>query len=282
MLFAALAFAPQPRPTSARGGVASVQPRLCTSADGDADLISLSELEAVADRLGCKLQVNSVGPAYKLELLWGSQVAKQLIGGDPSRPDLLGASDGFSQPTGVVHLETIQLRRFTGYWRRSWSRRYEEVPRLSRQGLGLLLSVAVAAWIRERDPFGCKRAQLLAIYDSEEQHKTLVRYYRRLGFTTMREVGDDWRGAADRMVSGAAALAPLPAPRPAASPPLSSSPLAPPCCPAARHSRAMGRFSLARAPAGVGRRGHSDGGGRLRVPRQVGRHGAGDASHGAR
>merc|ERR1740130_2432821 len=82
-----------------------------------------------------------------------------MIGGDPSRPELLGASDGFTQPTGVAHLETIQLRRFTGYWRRSWSRRYDETPKLDRQGLGLLLSVAVAAWIVEKDPFGVQEVQ---------------------------------------------------------------------------------------------------------------------------
>lgn len=167
-----------------------------------ADLITLSEVEAVAARLGCRLEVQSMGPAYKVELLWASDVAGQMVGGDPSRPDLLGSSEGFTQPTGVVHLENIQLRRFTGYWRRSWSRRYEAVPRLKREGLGLLLSAGVAAWIRERDPFGCQRMQLLAIYDEEKQHKTLVRYYRRLGFTRIRDVGDDWRGAADRMVWG--------------------------------------------------------------------------------
>ena len=47
-----------------------------------------------------------------------------------------------------------------------------------------------------------KRAQLLAIFDDEKQHKTLVRYYRKLGFAEMRDVGDDWRGLADRAVWG--------------------------------------------------------------------------------
>ena len=98
------------------------QPLLC-AADDRCGAISLAEVGEVAERLGCKLAVNSVGPGYKLELLWGDDMAGQMIGGDPSRPELLGASDGFTQPTGVAHLETIQLRRFTGYWRRSWSRR---------------------------------------------------------------------------------------------------------------------------------------------------------------
>ena len=125
-------------------------------------LITLAETEAAAARLGCRLVVQSTGPAYKLELLWDDAMAGQMIGGAPSRPDLLGSTEGFSQPNGVVHLENIQIRRFTGYWRRSWSRRYQEAPRLERQGLGLLLSVAIFAWINERDPFKCRRAQLLA------------------------------------------------------------------------------------------------------------------------
>ena len=37
--------------------------------------------------------------------------------------------------------------------------RYDETPKLDRQGLGLLLSVAVAAWIVEKDPFGVQEVQ---------------------------------------------------------------------------------------------------------------------------
>ena len=37
--------------------------------------------------------------------------------------------------------------------------RYDETPKLDRQGLGLLLSVAVAAWIVEKDPFGVQDVQ---------------------------------------------------------------------------------------------------------------------------
>ena len=120
---ACAAFAPQrfPLGPSLRAARAR-QPLLC-AADDRCGAISLAEVGEVAERLGCKLAVNSVGPGYKLELLWGDDMAGQMIGGDPSRPELLGASDGFTQPTGVAHLETIQLRRFTGYWRRSWSRR---------------------------------------------------------------------------------------------------------------------------------------------------------------
>ena len=199
IVFATTAFAPQQRPPLRPAAARTPSLRLAAS---DGELIQLSEVEEVAARLGCRLAVSSIGPAYKVELLWASDVAQQMIGGDASRPDLLGSSEGFTQPTGVVHLENIQLRRFTGYWRRSWSRRYEATPKLKRRHLGLLVSVGVAAWIKEQDPFQCQRMQLLAIFDEEKQHATLVRYYRRLGFKEMRDVGDDFRGVADRMVWG--------------------------------------------------------------------------------
>ena len=120
---ACAAFAPQRYPLGSSPRATRARPALLCAADDRCGAISLAEVGEVAERLGCKLAVNSVGPGYKLELLWGDDMAGQMIGGDPSRPELLGASDGFTQPTGVAHLETIQLRRFTGYWRRSWSRR---------------------------------------------------------------------------------------------------------------------------------------------------------------
>ena len=123
------AFAPQQHPLGASPRVTRARPPLLCAADDRCGAISLAEVGEVAERLGCKLAVNSMGPGYKLELLWGDEMAGQMIGGDPSRPELLGASDGFTQPTGVAHLETIQLRCFTGYWRRSWSRRCMTNPR---------------------------------------------------------------------------------------------------------------------------------------------------------
>jgi hypothetical protein len=49
---------------------------------------------------------------------------------------------------------------------------------------------------------GCKRAELLAIYDFEDQHKRLVRYYKIAGFTALREVGDELSSVNDRLVWG--------------------------------------------------------------------------------
>ena len=113
-------------------------------------------------------------------------------------PELLGYSDGFTQPGGAVHLETIEVRKFTGFWSRRTERGGKRYAAARRLNPGLLVAAAVACWIRERDPFKCTSAQLLAIKDDERQHRQLVRFYRRLGYTPLREVGSDLRSIADQ------------------------------------------------------------------------------------
>ena len=179
-------------------------PSMCAAAAADGTL-TLADCEAAAARLGCALRPTSVGPAFRVELAW--EGGRALAGGDPAQPELLGYSEGFSQPTGCVHLESLQVRRFSGYWsrqRRDQKARYDAAPRPSDQSLGVLLSAAVACWILERDPFKCGRAQLLAINDNPRQGRVLARYYRRLGFATLREVGDEggMRDFADQVVWG--------------------------------------------------------------------------------
>ena len=72
------------------------------------------------------------------------------------------------------------------------------------QGVGPLIWCAVFAWALETTP--CRRARLLAIRDGDAQHRRLVRYFQRLGFEPVREVG---AAAADlplRLVWGGAGL----------------------------------------------------------------------------
>ncbi len=158
--------------------------------------LSLEEVRAAASRINCELRVQATGPSYRIELLWrpGSDQVLPTVpvfgGEDAPPPELLGFSNGYTQPFGAAHLETIQVRKFTGYWARRRSRggaRYENAPRTS-QGLGLLIGAAVICWIREYSPFKNNKAELLAIRDDARQHKTLVRYYRYLGFETLRDV----------------------------------------------------------------------------------------------
>lgn len=118
----------------------------------------------------------------------------------------VGKTSGWAQPWGVMHLETIEVRRFTGYWSKNPAAEEEESEELSdfdsstadqekksyeaiakiARWFGLLLSVSIGCWNRERSPFFCKEAHLLAIRDEDFQHKRLVRYYKSLGFKTLR------------------------------------------------------------------------------------------------
>lgn len=102
-------------------------------------------------------------------------------------PLLLGELKGWALPTaGGLQLDTMRVQG----------------PLT--QGVGPLIWCAVFAWALEASP--CRRARLLAIRDGEAQHRRLVRYFQRLGFEPVREVG---AAAADlplRLVWGGAGL----------------------------------------------------------------------------
>ena len=70
--------------------------------------------------------------------------------------------------------------------------------------VGLLIWAATFAWALEHTP--CRAARLLAIRDDERQHRRLVRYFRGLGFTPLREVGAAPRDLPLRLVWGGAGL----------------------------------------------------------------------------
>jgi hypothetical protein len=71
-------------------------------------------------------------------------------------------------------------------------------------GVGLLIWAATFAWALERTP--CRSARLLAIRDGERQHRCLVRYFQRLGFEPLREVGGGLSDLPLRLVWGGAGL----------------------------------------------------------------------------
>jgi len=72
------------------------------------------------------------------------------------------------------------------------------------QGVGPLIWCAVFAWALEASP--CRRARLLAIRDGEAQHRRLVRYFQRLGFEPVRELGSGPLDLPQRLVWGGAGL----------------------------------------------------------------------------
>ena len=77
---------------------------------------------------------------------------------------------------------------------------------------GRVLAKAVLAYGFES---GCTKAEILAINDDEETHRTLVLYYRRLGFKSVHEVTDGvadlphmlvWGGVGTRMEAAVGAF----------------------------------------------------------------------------
>ena len=185
-------------------------PAVPCTCSASSDLITLAEVEAAAKRVGCEFSIKATGPAYRIELLWqeGKRLPApqvQTLGYNdepPPAPELLGYSSGFTQPDGTVHLEAIEIRKFTGFWARrkeSGAKRYAAARKLNP---GVLLAVGTCCWCREKSPFSVSKAELLCIKDDERQHRSLVRFYRRLGFSTLREIGSDIRSIADRIVWG--------------------------------------------------------------------------------
>ncbi len=82
-----------------------------------------------------------------------------------------------------------------------------KVGKNTNSNVGDLIWAATMAWALEETP--CRSARLLAIYDQNNQHKILQRYFRRRGFNTVRKVGSSpfdlplrlvWGGAGALMV----------------------------------------------------------------------------------
>ena len=124
----------------------------------------LDQLEAQAcDRgLLLRLQVRRPLRLWTLRLV----VAREA---EANSCELLGEMKGWAHP-GVTGLQLDTMR----------------VLPSAPPGVGDLIWAATTAWALETTP--CRRARLLAIRDSDDQHRRLVRYFRRRGFSTVREV----------------------------------------------------------------------------------------------
>jgi len=123
----------------------------------------LDGLEREAAGAGLVLRLRS-GPA----LPWrGLQVAVARRQGPTLK--LAGELRGWMLPTPAgLHLDTLRVTDGQG-------------------GVGPLIWAATMAWALEATP--CRRARFLAIRDGDHQHRRLVRYFRQLGFTPIRELG---------------------------------------------------------------------------------------------
>jgi hypothetical protein len=152
------------------------------TADPAALLPSLAAIEqrAAGRGLMLRLQVRRLLAVTTLRV-----VVARAREGQP--PLLLGELKGWALPTAAgLQLDTMRVQG----------------PQT--QAVGPLIWCAVFAWALEATP--CRTARLLAIRDGEAQHRRLVRYFRRLGFAAVQEVG---AAAADlplRLVWGGAGL----------------------------------------------------------------------------
>jgi hypothetical protein len=148
---------------------------------------TLADLEAEAGRRGLLLRLQVRRPAG---LAWTLRV------GVARRPEpgaisggllLLGELKGWALPTAEgLRLDTMRVQG-------------EDTA-----AVGPLIWAATFAWALEATP--CRRATILAIRDSDNQHRRLVRYFRQLGFTPLRELGAGPADLAPRLLWGGAGL----------------------------------------------------------------------------
>jgi len=164
-------------------------PRLLERTPNDA--LPLAALAAYGDDHGLllRLQIRRPGAlAWSLRVGVADRAPEAPEGGDGSQPlRLLGELKGWAVPTSAgLRLDTMR------------------VAAGAPPAVGPLIWAATFAWALEATP--CRSARLLAIHDGEQQHRRLVRYFRRLGFTPVRAVQ---AAAADlplRLVWGGAGL----------------------------------------------------------------------------
>lgn len=144
--------------------------------------LRLEALEARAAQRGLLLRLrapHSLG-------IWSLQVV--VARHRPTQPPLLlGEMKGWAIPTPAgLHLDTLRVQGDGTH------------------GVGVLIWAATFAWALEATP--CRRARLLAIRDEPEQHRRLVRYFVRLGFTAERELGAGVLDLGPRLLWGGSGL----------------------------------------------------------------------------
>ena len=144
--------------------------------------LDLRGVEALAAQRGLILRLR----APQRLGVWSLQVgvARPLGKGSAA---LLGELKGWALPTQAgLQLDTMRVQG------------------QATAGVGLLIWAATFAWALESTP--CRSARLLAIRDGDRQHRRLVRYFQRLGFGAVREVGAGLIDLPLRLVWGGSGL----------------------------------------------------------------------------
>ena len=143
---------------------------------------SLEQLEQEARVRGLLLRLQVSRPAG---LAWGLRVG--VARRDGERLLLLGELKGWALPsTRGLRLDTMRVQAGDS------------------AALGPLIWAATFAWALEATP--CRQATILAIRDSDAQHRRLVRYFRALGFAPLRELAAGPADLAPRLLWGGSGL----------------------------------------------------------------------------
>ena len=144
---------------------------------------SLEQLEQEARLRGLLLRLQVSRPAG---LAWGLRVG--VARRDGERLLLLGELKGWALPSARgLRLDTMRVQAGD-----------------DTAALGPLIWAATFAWALEATP--CRQATILAIRDSDAQHRRLVRYFRQLGFSPLRELGAGVADLAPRLLWGGSGL----------------------------------------------------------------------------
>ena len=146
--------------------------------------LTILEKEASHRGLLLRMQVRRPLNIWSFKIVVGEMMSKNKI-------QLLGEMKGWAyQNIKGLQLDTMK------------------VGKNANSKVGDLLWATTMAWALEETP--CRSARLLAIYDENNQHKILQRYFRRRGFRTVRKVGSSpldlplrlvWGGAGAFMVA---------------------------------------------------------------------------------
>ncbi len=142
--------------------------------------INVAELEKEASSRGILLRIQVRRPIK----LWSFRVVVAEMKSN-EKIQLWGEMKGWAyQNTKGLQLDVMKVRKEAKAY------------------VGDLLWAATMAWALEETP--CESARLLAIYDENNQHKTLQRYFCRRGFKTVRDVGSSPLDLPLRLVWGGA------------------------------------------------------------------------------
>lgn len=153
--------------------------RADTTPPADAALPTMADITEASTRQNLGLQLQRLGPFFRI-------TAKSLKTGNE-----LGRAEGLVRVWlggKILHLDSIKLRR--------------ETLEMEKSIFGIGLYIGAVA-IRYGYDCGCKKAELLAINDTDLYHSKLVRFYSRIGFRSLYEVtGSSLRDVADMLVWG--------------------------------------------------------------------------------